>query len=104
MLLADEASLGDSVHTPEECSSHTVGGEGDDEAFSCFGGGVADKGDKKKVLASDGSGSSKAKQDVRGVSGMVLATGGVRRRLDFSKDRISKALSVVRSKKHGMQH
>ena len=45
----------------------------------------------------------KLKAHVYGMPGTVLASSGVSRRLDFSKDRISKALSVVRSKREGTQ-
>ena len=96
-MLVDDAYLAEFSDTPDECSSHNNSGVRDpnDVLIGC-GGSIGKSSDG---ALSSGGARSKGKRAVAGMSGMVLATSGVSRRLDFSKDRISKALSVVRSKK-----
>ena len=102
LCLVSDEDFEDIVLTPDEGSSRNDGvGEdteqspdaaldehdSDDSLLRTGGGGLKHKGFEKQKPGSHGG------------SGMVLATGGVSRRLDFLKDRISKALSVLRSKK-----
>ena len=100
-LFSDGASLEDYVDTPDESSSYNGSGPRDGNAMLSDSSSLDAKGGGK--VPSSSAGKRKLKADAPGIGGTVLATSGVSRRLDFSKDRISKALSVVRSKKEGMQ-
>lgn len=100
-VLADSEELQGYVDTLDEYSGHTGGAFcGPEEGF----GGVSPvSGGEVKPIFSPTNRVGKVKRPSVAVPGVVLATGSVSRRLDFSKDRISKALAVVRTKREGTQ-
>lgn len=100
-MVSDDGSFDDYCETPDGSSSHNGAGMRDTRAVLAGVGGSNLLSKESPVSSSPEQPTSKG--EPYGVSSMVLASSGVSRRLDFSKDRISKALSVVRSKKQGMQ-
>lgn len=98
---ADDEELEGYVDTPDEYSGHTG------SAFDAPDEGVGVlspvSGGEVKPIYSPTDRVGKVKRPSVPLPGVVLATGSVSRRLDFSKDRISKALSVVRAKREGTQ-
>ena len=103
LAFADETSYDEFVDTLDECSSQIVSGQ--KPKLALLGGGelVVERQFDDQVLNFAGASSSAVKPSLQTAPTFCLVTSGVSRRLDFSKDLISKALSIVRARKDGTQ-